>query len=263
MSSSSPNFKDRFSQVAGGYASYRPRYPAALVDYLANLIVRPMDGSNDAILWHSWAWDCGCGSGQLSVPLAARFGKVSATDASAEQIAQATPHPRVEYRIATAESSGLTDASVDLITVAQAVHWFDRSRFYNEARRVCRPGAVLALICYGIHTVDRAIDPIVRLYYREMLAPYWGPERRHVETGYRDFDFPFDELPAPPMELTADWTLPQMIGYIETWSATWAMVKEYGRGPLEHVCKGLARVWGDPAAIRTMRWPLSMRIGRV
>lgn len=246
------SFQDRFSQVAGGYASYRPRYPRELVEYLESVTAR-----------HDTAWDCGCGSGQLAVPLAERFERIIATDASTEQLAKAEAHPRVEYRCATAEASGLANASVDLITVAQAAHWFDRARFYDEVRRVARRGAVVALICYGVHRLDDAVDPVVQAFYGETLRGYWGPERRHVEEGYRGFEFPFAEFSAPAMELRADWTLPQMIGYIETWSAVWAMVKERGRGALDQLSEDLARVWGPAETVRTVRWPLGVRIGRV
>jgi len=249
---SDKSYQNRFSQVAGGYALYRPRYPRELIDYLAGVTTQ-----------HETVWDCACGSGQLSVPLAERFARVIATDASAEQLAQAEAHPRVEYRKATAEASGLPDMSVDLITVAQAAHWFDRARFYEEVRRVGRRGAVVALICYGVHSVDDAVDPIVRAFYGVSLAPYWGPERVHVEEGYRRFDFPFDEFAAPPMELSASWNLSQLIGYIETWSAVWAMVQDRGRSTLDDLREALSRTWGSAETVRTIRWPLRMRIGRV
>lgn len=247
-----PAFKDRFSSLAGNYATFRPRYPRELIDYLAGIADR-----------RSLAWDCGCGSGQLSVSLAERFDRVVATDASAEQIAKATPHPRIEYRVAPAEASGLTDAGADLVTVAQAAHWFDLPKFHAEARRVAAPGAVVALICYGVHSIDHDLDPIVRRFYGDTLAPFWGPERRHVEEGYRSLPFPFQEFAAPPMELRANWTLPEMLGYISTWSAVWAMVKSQGRDTLDAFTSELSSAWGPPSAAKDILWPLSMRIGRV
>ena len=58
-------------------------------------------------------------------------------------------HPRVEYRVAPAERSGLPDAAVDLVTLALAAHWFDLPRFYAEVRRVGRPRTAIALISSG------------------------------------------------------------------------------------------------------------------
>jgi len=259
-------FKDHFSEVADEYAAYRPRYSAELVEFLAGCVrsAPPTSGvATSATSRHDVAWDCACGSGQLSVPLAERFGRVIATDASGEQLAKATMHPRVEYRQATVDASGLPGASVDLVTVAQAAHWFDLPSFYAEARRVAKPGGVVALICYGIHTIDDAPDPIVRRFYGETLGAFWSPERKHIEDGYRLLPFPFAEFAAPPMVLRASWTLREMLGYVETWSAVWAMVKARGRQPLEAFVAELSHAWGSPEVAREICWPLAMRIGRV
>ncbi len=130
-------FHDHFSGVANRYADFRPHYPAALFDWLATLV--PKD---------SLVWDCAAGNGQASYDLATRFAHVIATDASKEQIASATPHPKVEFRVAPAEQSGLADGSAGLITVAQAVHWFDLDRFWVEAKRVLKGGGLLAFWGY-------------------------------------------------------------------------------------------------------------------
>ena len=152
-------FKDHFSSHAAGYAAHRPTYPPALVDFLA-----------DTAPGRSLALDCGCGTGQLSVPLARRFDRVVATDASASQIANAEMHERVEYRTAPAEQSGLPDASADLITVAQAAHWLDLDRFYTEARRVAKKEGILALITYGVLHVEGAdIDWVAQWFYYDVI----------------------------------------------------------------------------------------------
>src|SRR4029077_19007824 len=157
------------------------------------------------------AWDAGCGSGQLSVLLAGSFDRVVATDASAEQIGRATPHARVEYRCARAEASGLPERAVDLATAAQAVHWFDLPAYYAEVRRVTRPGGIIAMVSYGVLTADADLDRVIQPFYRDVLASYWPPERRHVDEGYRSLPFPFGELEAPALEIRLDWRLEDLV----------------------------------------------------
>ncbi len=245
------SFKDHFSSAASGYAAHRPTYPAALADALAQMCPA-----------HALALDCGCGSGQLSGVLARRFDRVVATDASARQIAEAESFPRVEYRVAPAEASGLDAGVADLVTAAQAAHWFDLDAFYAEARRVLRPGGVLALITYGVIEADPQIAPVIARFYRDVAGPYWPPERRHVEDGYRSLPFPFPELAAPPLAIVRAWDLPALAGYVDTWSAVRALEREEGRGRLEEFRAELARAWGDPERAREIRFPLSVRAGR-
>ena len=248
---SEPVFKDHFSGRSDAYAARRPTYPAALVDWLAN--VSP---GRDLVL------DAGCGTGQLSTLLARRFRRVVATDASAGQIAAAAPAEGVSFRVAPAQASGLPGASADLVTVAQAAHWFDLDPFYAEARRVLRPGGVVALITYGILEIDDAIDPVFGHIYGAVAGPYWPPERRHVEDRYRSLPFPFAEIAPPPLAIEVAWDLEDLVGYIDTWSALRAAEKALGESPLPAARAALAAVWGDPATRRTMRFPLSVRAGR-
>lgn len=246
-------FHDHFSGVASRYADFRPRYPAGLFDYLATLAPRD-----------SLVWDCACGNGQATVDLAARFGKVIGTDGSREQVASATACPNVEYRVATAEESGLADRSVSLVTVAQAAHWFNFERFYAEVRRVLKPGGVLALWAYGIDVVEGdAVNAIAMDYYSNVVGPYWPPERVLVEEGYRTIPFPFKEIISPAFHMEAQWTLGQLLGYFSTWSATSRYIKANGRNPLEKLARDLGEVWGDAKAPRKVVWPLAMRVGRV
>jgi len=249
---SASNFKDHFSAAAAGYAAHRPRYPRTLVDYLAALAP-----ARDCAL------DCACGTGQLSVLLAEAFNRVIATDASAAQIANADAHLGVEYRVAVAEASGLPDASVDLISVAQAAHWLELEPFYAEVRRIAKPGALLALISYGVLHVEGEVDAAVQAFYYQSLGPYWPAERRHVEEGYRQLAFPFTELQAPSLAIEVDWTLADLLGYIDTWSAIRALENAQGRAPLEAFTQQLSQGWGDPLTRRRVRWPLSLRVGRL
>jgi SAM-dependent methyltransferase len=245
------SFADHFSGVSAAYAAFRPRYPDALFDALAALAP-----AREA------AWDCGTGSGQAALGLARHFTRVIATDASDAQIAAATPHPRVTYRVAPAESSGLEDRSVDLVAAAQAVHWFDRPRFWREARRVLRPNGVVAVWTYGRFEVTPEIDRVVQRFYREVVGPFWPPERKLVEERYKTLDFPFAELPAPELAIEGRLTLDQVAGYIRTWSATRGYIARHGRDPVDDLVAELAPLWSDRAMPRPARWPLAMRVGR-
>lgn len=245
-------FPDHFSSVAAGYAAHRPRYPDELLEFLASIAPR-----RDA------AWDAGCGSGQLSVALASRFRRVVATDASAEQIGSAEAHPSVEYRCARAEASGLPDGSVDLVVAAQAAHWFDRPAFYAEARRVARRGAAIALATYAWPSGGADVDPSIDRFYSGPLGSHWPPERKHTEDGYRSIEFPFEEIRPPALELRAEWDLDGLLGYVETWSAVLSLQRAEGRRRIEEFREELARAWGPPRKVRTIRWPLSVRAGRI
>jgi len=249
---SSGSFQDHFSDVAAAYAAYRPSYPPALVDFLARLAPA-----------RRLVWDAGCGSGQLSLLLAGHFERVVATDASPEQIARATAHPKVEYRCARAEASGLPERVADLVTAAQAAHWFDLPAYFAEVRRVARPGGIVALISYGVVTADADLDAVIRPFYREVLGAYWPPERRHVDEGYRSLPFPFEELDGPSLEIRLDWRLEQLVGYVGTWSAVWALERAQGQGSFATFRRELAKAWGPATTVRTVRWPLALRVGRV
>jgi SAM-dependent methyltransferase len=250
---SAKEFSDHFGPVAESYAQFRPTYPADLFDWLASIVPR-----------HDAAWDCACGSGQASVDLAERFGRVIATDASASQIRSAAPHPRVEYRVAAAETSGLADASVDLVTVAQALHWFDIGTFFAEARRVTKPGGAVAAWTYGVpRLADPRVDDIVQTFYSVTVGPYWPPERAIVEAGYQALPFPFEEIAPPAFALRAEWPLAQLLGYFASWSATARYVAQHGKNPVRELAEVFEPAWGDPDVPRTVTWPLAMRAGRV
>jgi SAM-dependent methyltransferase len=244
-------FKDHFSRLAAQYAEFRPKYPGALFDLLAR--VAPS---------RSRAWDCACGSGQATLDLAERFDAVIATDASAQQVAAAKPHPRVTYGVARAEGSGIEAGSIDVITVAQSLHWFDRPAFYAEARRVLRPAGVLAVWTYGIPRLnDVNLDRVMQAFYWETVGPYWPPERRYVEDGYRSIDFPFGDITAPSLSMRENWTLPQFLGYLRSWSSVGRYVNDKGEDPVVQVEGQFAPYWG--ARARDVSWPLSLRLGRV
>jgi SAM-dependent methyltransferase len=250
--SEDPAFRDHFSGHAAAYARARPSYPAALFGYLASLPAHP-----------GTVWECGAGSGQASRPLAERFRAVIATDASAAQLAKARGAPRLLYAAAAAERAPLRDGSVDLVAVAQALHWFDLPAFCAEAARVARPGAVLAAWCYGNCRVTHDFDRAYARLYEEIVGPYWPPERVHVEDGYRSLHLPFAALPARDFALEADWDLGELMDYFGTWSAVQYYRKAEGKDPLAMVREEMAAAWGDPAARRRVTWPLSLRLARL
>lgn len=248
----SEGFQDHFSAVARSYADFRPRYPPELFDYLAQLAPA-----------RSLAWDCAAGTGQATSDLAARFERVIATDASAEQIAASPPISNVEYHAARAEQSGLPGECADLVTVAQALHWFDLNKFYAEARRVLRPAGILAVWAYGINEVEgAATNEIVQDFYGNIVGPYWPPERRIVEEGYETLPFPFAEVRPPGFRMQARWTLQQLLGYFSTWSATNRFIKTRGENPLPALRDRLAKSWADAETARLVTWPLTLRVGR-
>jgi SAM-dependent methyltransferase len=248
------SFVDHFSGVSAAYAAFRPRYPDALFQFLA----REAPSRDEA-------WDAGTGSGQAAVGLARHFLHVTATDASAAQIQQATPDPRISYRVAAAEASGLETATVDLVTAAQALHWFDRPRFWAEARRVLRPRGVVAVWTYTMFEIAPPIDQIVRRFYSDVVGPYWPPERRITEARYQTIEFPFAEFAAPDFVIEQQMTLDDVAGYIRTWSATRGFLREQRYDPVDPLIAELAPLWGPPPArhTRLARWPVTMRVGRV
>jgi len=249
--SAKSTYADHFSSGASGYATYRPQYPRALFRWLAELCEH-----------HRRAWDCGTGNGQAAVGLARQFDVVIATDPSQAQIAQRMHDAGVHYAVMTAESSAMSSRSVDLVTVAQALHWFNLPRFYDEVRRTLVPGGVVCAWTYGLLGIGPGIDAHIARFYKEEVGPYWPPERVLVDRGYADIDFPFEELAVPPFEMVAEWTLAQLSGYLETWSAVARYRREVGHSPVPVVIESIAEQWGAPGRIRQVRWPLEIRAGR-
>ncbi|MBF0155359.1 MAG: class I SAM-dependent methyltransferase [Magnetococcales bacterium] len=245
-------FKDHFATVAGHYALNRPVYPPSLFDWLAGQCAM-----------RDLAWDCGAGNGQASVELGRLFKRVMATDPSEAQIAQAVAHPRVEYSVASAENSGLGRHSVDLIVVAQALHWFELDPFYQEAKRILRQTGVIAAWSYGTLEVEGStVNTLVQRFYHDEVGPFWLPERRHVENGYRELPFPFHPVATPPFAMRVHWSLTQLLGYFRSWSATSRFMKVKGYDPVDLLESPLRSCWGQTELPRMVTWPLSILVGR-
>ncbi|HXD47779.1 MAG TPA: methyltransferase domain-containing protein [Gemmatimonadaceae bacterium] len=242
---------DHFSAVAGAYAAFRPSYPPELFEYIASIAQR-----------RRRAWDCGAGSGQATLALAEVFDEVAASDLSGEQIALAPAHPRVGWFVAAAEAAPLADGSIDLVAVAQALHWFDHARFYDEVRRVAAPGAAIAAWSYGPPTIDGDVGAVLDRLMFETLRDDWPPGRRFVEQHYQAIPFPFERMAAPVLELAREWTVDEVIGYARSWSGTVRYIKRVGVDPVEAIEPALRGVWGRPSR-RAITWPLTMLAGRV
>jgi SAM-dependent methyltransferase len=244
-----PASSDHFGAAARAYAAYRPHYPPALFEWLGSLTAG-----------RERAWDCGTGNGQAALALARRFAEVVATDPSLDQLVNATSHPSVSYIAMTAEQAALRTGSADLVTVAQALHWFDRPRFFAEVDRVLRPGGTLAVWSYGLLTVDPLVDEQVRHLHTDLLGPYWPSERSFVDSGYAGIALPYPELPRPDIAMEAVWSLAEFGGYLSSWSAVGRYRTRTGADPLPAFLRDLANAWGP--APRRIRWPLVVRAGR-
>ena len=253
----SADFADHFSGHASDYARYRPTYPPELFAHLAAQCAS-----------HDVAWDCATGNGQAALGLAEHFARVIATDASTEQIEAAAPHPRVTYAVARARESPLDDATADLVTVAQALHWIDPDPFYAEVHRVLKPDGVFAAWTYGLFHLapdDPAadtVDPLIETFYHDRIGPYWPPERRHIEAAYQSLPFPFEEMETPNLNIEMEWTLDEVLGYLRTWSATQRYQQDQKHDPVDAMASDFAAAWGDPSTRRTVQWPLPLRVGR-
>ena len=246
-------FRDHFSGVATGYAAFRPQYPTALFDWLATISQR-----------HDVVWDCACGSGQASRTLAPHFDRIIATDASHVQVAAATAIEKTHFVVARSEQAPLAEDSVDLVTVAQALHWFVGEAFFQEVRRVVRPGGVFAAWTYGMpHVGSQTIEKAVHDFIDGPLGSYWPPEIRLVLDGYASIDLPFEELEAPDFELRVEWKLARFLGFVRTWSAVGRFYEEHGEDPVPRLAAEVEDLWGNEEDCQPISWRLALRAARV
>ncbi len=245
-------FKDYFSKHAAVHAETRPDYPEALFDFLGTQCSH-----------HDLAWDCATGNGQAALALAKIFTRVIASDGSAQQIQQAQPAANIEYRQVTAEEAFLDEGSVDLVTVAQALHWFDTDAFFRNVLACLKPDGVFAAFSYGVHSINEPIDGVVGRLYEDILGDYWPPQRRLVENHYRDISFPFDTAVEEGLIMEREWNLAQLCGYLNSWSALQRYARQNGANPLGLVQGELLQAWGpDPEKRYRVEWPLTVIVGK-
>jgi SAM-dependent methyltransferase len=241
--------KDLFSGHANVYASFRPEYPEALYQFIFKFV----QGKNIA-------WDCGTGNGQVAKRLARSFTSVYATDISEKQLEQAKTAPNIFYSVAPAESTAFLPNTFDLITVAQALHWFNAEAFFTEAKRVAKPSCVLAIWGYGNIRINDILDPHIQNFYANVVGKYWDEARGHVETEYRNIAFPFETIDTPRFNIELTWGLRQLKGYLESWSATQRYIKELNENPVIEFSKTLEENWGKDELL-PIRFPIFLKLG--
>ena len=241
---------DRFSAQAAEYARYRIDYPAALYDWLL-----------PQVPGRERAWDCATGNGQVASVLAEHFVRVNATDLSASQLAQAAPRPNVYYQTARAEHTPFPAQRFDLITVAQAVHWFEPEAYHAEVRRVARPGAVLAEWGYGLVHISPEIDPLIQHFYRATMGPYWDANRWHLDDEYARIPFPFAKVRRAHFAVRRQWSAEWFLQYLRTWSSVAKYQQERGEDAVALIAAAVARCWGPGE--REVQFPVFIRAGRV
>ena len=241
-----------FSEFAEEYAASRPAYPSVLFEWLAGSVTR-----------HDEAWDVAAGNGQAALGLATHFTRVIATDLSASQIENATRHPRIEYRVAPAEQSGLTPDSIDLVAVAAAIHWFDLPRFYAEVRRVMRDGGVLAAWTYHVAHVAPPLDTILWPFYRDVVGSYFAPGARLVDSRYEDLVLPGEPLQPPSFTLSVRWTADQVLRFVRTWSGVHSYQAVTGKDPVLEMEGAVQKALGGGDRPAVLQWPLYIRAARL
>lgn len=248
-------FKDHFSHQSPGYSRYRPSYPHSLFAQLAQLTP-----------CHEKVWDCATGNGQAALALTEFFSSVFATDASQQQLAQAPQHPQITYRCMPAEATDFPSQNFDLITVAQALHWFSFEDFYREARRVLKPKGILAAWAYGLlQCEDPHVEEALHHFYHHVMwqGNYWPPERAHIDSCYRDIPFPLQELPAPAVSLCIQWNRQEFMEYLRTWSGVQNYIRIQGEDPIErHVRPALSQCWKATEKKKRFFTSLLCRVGR-
>jgi len=242
--------KDNFSTQADQYAQFRPSYPAALFEFI-------LENVNEK----NTAWDCATGNGQIAVELAKSFHQVYATDISAKQLENAPKASNIIYKIEQAEHTEFGAHLFDLITVAQAIHWFKFDDFFAEVKRILKPEGLFIAIGYGLLQISPELDQIISRLYQEILGKYWDEERRHIENSYQTIPFPFAEIKCPTLEISTEWKLEQLIGYLKTWSSTQHYIQTHQKDPINLVINDLKEAWGNEQ-FKEINFPLILRAGR-
>lgn len=241
-----------FGSQSNDYLRFRPDYPDALYQFLASLVSE-----------HDLAWDVGTGNGQAASKIAKYFNNVIATDINAEQLQVAIQKTNIEYKNMPAEKTDLSNQSVDLITVAQALHWFNLPAFYAEVKRVAKENAVLAAWTYTLFKSTEEIDVIIKKLYLEILKECWPPERKYIDEEYKTIPFPFQKIPSPNFYIEKQYSFDELLGYLHTWSAVKEYQKRFGSDPLALIIPDLQKAWGDLKSSYTVHWTIHLLLGNV
>jgi SAM-dependent methyltransferase len=242
---------DNFSAGSAEYATFRPESPAEIFDFIYKNVKH-----------FDVAWDCGTGNGQVAVALSKHFKNVCGTDISDQQLLHAKKENNIVYRQERAEQTSFEDGSIDLVTVAQAIHWFDFDKFYAEVNRVLKPGGLVAVWTYVTMRLTPEIDKVIDVLYEDITGPYWDKERRYVDEAYQTIPFPFNEIPTPEFGIVKHWDLQRFAGYLRTWSGVKHYVAKEKRDPLELIMPDLQKAWGA-SELQRVFWPVYMRAGYV
>ncbi|MEO5570816.1 MAG: class I SAM-dependent methyltransferase [Bacteroidia bacterium] len=243
--------KDHFSKVAELYSQFRPSYPKEVFNFLITLVTETKT-----------AWDAGTGNGQFASELANYFENVFATDMSQNQIRNAIIKKNIFYKVESAEQTSFPDNKFDLITVAQAIHWFDFSKFYNEVSRILKHDGIVAVIGYGLCKIEEPVDKILDHLYSTVLDGYWDKERRYIDEHYQTIPFPFDELKSPAFNSEYHWGLDQLLGFLNSWSA----VQHYkdrnqNENPIDKITGDLKNCWNENEK-KKISFPVFLRVGK-
>ncbi len=243
---------DNFSAQSAGYALYRPRYPQQLYNFLLGNVREKKA-----------AWDCGTGNGQVAAELANAFEQVWATDISENQLKQAPALPNVTYVQTRAEQTTFPSDTFNLITIAQAIHWFDFDRFYQEVYRTAKAGALIAAWGYGLLRIDSQLDPLIETFYSEQIGRYWDSERKYIDEAYQTIPFPFPEIRAPAFAIEVYWNLAELEGYFNTWSSVQKYMAQHKQNPVNEIIEQLRPYWQPAEEKKLIRFPIFMRVGRI
>lgn len=243
--------KDNFSSQSDQYAKYRLSYPLEFFEYIYSLVPNTQ-----------CAWDCGTGNGQVAFELAKNFDTVYATDISQQQLSNALQAPNINYSVQPAESTNFSNQQFDLITIAQAIHWFDFEKFYSEVKRTAKHNAVICAVGYEKVDVSENVNTIIENLYSNTLGDYWDKERKYIDEQYATIPFPFEEIKPPLFEITVQWTVEHLIGYLNTWSAVKHFIRKNGYNPVDTIKNSIEQNWGTQRVLET-RFPLIIRLGRI
>lgn len=241
--------KDNFSDKSDKYAKYRPTYPQEMLDFIFSLLDKKEN-----------AWDCGTGTGQIAIELSKEFNNVYATDISQTQLDNAIKKDNIFYSLQSAEQTNFSDNSFDLITVAQAIHWFDFDKFYSEVKRTLKENGVIAVIGYGLIQIDEKVDEIILDFYKNVVGSYWDKERKYIDEKYKTIPFPFNEIESPKFYIKSEWTFEHLLGYFETWSAIKHFIKTNKYNPVDNIFDKLKEAWGNDLS-KKITFPVLLRIG--